>query len=231
MKRIKRLLPLLCLSVALAVNAEDAGTRVHMQEHLVCINAINEALLDGDLDGLREPAIWLADHEPLADVDLLYEPFLLALRKHARAIATATDVPTAAEAAARIAVDCGNCHRATHVVPDFGHSPTPPEWDDMASHMQRHRWAVDRLWEGLTGPSDVGWRRGSRMLAEAPLLGTDPGWDETQASSDAWARRVHELGRDAASALTPEARIVVYRKIISACAGCHAQAARGPRPD
>lgn len=231
MKRLTRLLPGLCVVAVLAVNAQDGGTRMHMQEHVARINAINSALLVGDLDAIREPAIWLADHEPLPDIDLVYEPFMLALRLHAREIATATDIPTAADAAARIAVDCGKCHRAVGVEPDFGHSPTPPEWDDMASHMQRHRWAVDRLWEGLTGPSDIGWSRGIRMLAETPLLGTETGWDEAEAGGDALARDVHELGRDAASALTPEARIVVYQKMVSTCAECHAQTAGGPRPD
>jgi len=225
------LLPLFCLALAAIVHADEPGARVHMQEHLSRINAIRSAIVTDDLEGVREPAIWLADHEPLDDLELVYEPFVLSMRAHARGIATAADIETAALATARIAVDCGNCHAATGVRPDIGQAREPAGWSDMATHMQRHRWAVDRLWEGLTGPSDLSWSRGIRMLAEAPLLGTEPGWDEAETGGDALARRVHELGRDAASALTPEARVTVYAKMISTCAACHARSDGGPRPD
>ena len=145
---------------------------------------------------------------------------------------TASDIEEAAAATAAIAVDCGNCHRATGVEPDFVEAGDPAEWADTASHMQRHQWAADRLWEGLIGPSDGSWSRGIRMLAEEPLLGTVTGWDDADSEEgDYLARQVHELGRDAASALTPDARITVYQKMLATCATCHVNTAGGPRPD
>jgi cytochrome c553 len=231
MKTLIGLLALPCLALAAAVPGQEPGAAAHMQQHLARINVIKSAILVGDLERVREPAIWLVDHEPLDQLDLIYEPFVLSMRGHARDVATAADIGAAARATARIAVDCGNCHRATGVEPDVGQAQEPPAWSDMASHMQRHRWAVDRLWEGLIGPSDGSWSRGIRMLAEAPLLGTEAGWDDAETEGDALARRVHELGRDAASALTPEARVTVYAKMIAACAACHARSAGGPRPD
>jgi mono/diheme cytochrome c family protein len=223
---------LLCfLFLAIGAGAQEAAMRAHMQEHLVRVNAIRDAILASDLESLREPAIWLADHEPLPDTELVYEPFMLALRQQAADIAVATDIEMAAAATARIAVACGNCHRAVSVEPDLGQSKDPPAWSDLASHMQRHSWAVDRLWEGLIGPSDIAWSRGIRMLADAPLLGVEPAWDDTDATGDELARRVHELGVDAAAALTPEARITIYKKMLATCAECHASALGGPRPD
>ncbi len=222
---------LLCLLLATSGSAQDAATHAHMQEHLERVNAIRDAILLSDVESVREPAVWLADHDPLPDIELIYEPFVLSLREHAVEIVSAADVETAAAATARIAVDCGNCHRATDVEPDFGQARTPPEWSDLASHMQRHSWALDRLWEGLIGPSDIAWSRGIRMLAEAPLLGVEPAWDDSESTGDVLARRVHELGVDAASALTPEARIIVYQKMLATCAACHAQTGGGPRPD
>lgn len=226
-----RRLPLVCLFFAISAGAQESAIRAHMQEHLVRVNAIRDAILVSDLEGLREPAIWLADHDPAPDTELVYEPFMLALRERAADIATATDIESAAAATARIAVACGNCHRAVGVEPDLGQASDPPAWSDLASHMRRHSWAVERLWEGLIGPSDIAWSRGIRMLAEAPLLGVEPSWDGAEAEGDELARRVHELGNDAASALTPEARITVYQKMLATCAECHAVTDGGPRPD
>lgn len=95
--------------------------------------------------------------------------------------------------------------------------------------MQRHQWAADRLWEGLIGPSDAAWSRGIRMLAEAPLHGTEPSWD-TASDGDELARRVHELGSEAASALLPHARATVYGEMLGLCADCHTRTGGGPAP-
>ncbi len=207
---------------------EESDTAMHMHEHLLRLTDIKTALINGDLDGVREPADWLANHEPLPDLPLIFEPFVLDMRAHAGQIVEAGDLATASAGVSAIARDCASCHMAAGIDLKFGFDEAPPGWSDLQTHMQRHLWAVDRLWEGLIGPSDASWSRGVTMLAEAPLLGTEAAWDEEEAHGDELAIRVHQLGRNAASALTPEARSSVYGNLLGACAECHKQTGGGP---
>ena len=223
------------ISVCLALlwqqdaTAQDSDLAVHMQEHLQRISRIKTAVIRGDLEGLRRPATWLAQHEPAPEASILYVPFILSMRGHASEILEATDIRTAAADVSAIATDCANCHIASGVEIDFGGKTEPASWSDMESHMQRHQWAIDRLWEGLIGPSDVTWSRGIRMLAEAPLHGTEAAWGDAVADGDAMARRVHDLGKEAATALLPHARAAVYGEMLGVCADCHTRTGGGPQ--
>ncbi len=209
---------------------QPSETVVHMREHLAKLEAIKAALLVGELGNAREPATWLAEHEPLEGLALIYEPFVLSMRDHARDVINAKTVESATMAMAAIANECGNCHRATQTVPRFPDYGVPSGEDDLKTHMQRHEWAVLRLWEGLIGPSDVAWSRGIQMLAEAPLLGTENTWGESdEVVGDALASRVHELGVEAIEALTPATRGDVYATMVATCAACHVRTGGGPR--
>lgn len=215
--------------IGTALSQEESETIVHMHEHLVRLTDVKTALLIGDLDEARGPARWLVEHEPPASIPPMYQSFVFAMRDHAADVLIAPDVEAAAKGMATIATDCAACHTAMAVNLRFGFDEEPPSWSDLQSHMQRHQWAVDRLWEGLIGPSDASWARGIRMLAEAPLKGTENNWGEAQQEGDALAHRVHDLGVEAAAALTPEARSDVYGEIIATCAACHAETDGGPQ--
>lgn len=221
----------LCLNLAMLMHgqaiAQDSDLTAHMQEHMQRISQIKTAVIRGDLDGLRRPAAWLAQHEPSPEASILYVPFILSMRGHASEILEAQDANEAAGDVSVIATDCANCHIASEIVIDFGNAADPPAWSDMESHMQRHQWAIDRLWEGLIGPSDASWSRGIRMLAEAPLHGTEAVWDGSVTGGDEMARRVHELGREAATALLPHARAAVYGEMLGVCADCHTRTGGG----
>ncbi len=227
----------LCLlAAALALAAQEnpvegeSVAAIHMQEHLLRITDIKAAIVAGDLKAIRAPALWLAEHEPLPDLPLIYEPFLLSLRRNALRMVDAEDVVTAAAGVSAIARNCAGCHLASNVDLKFGFDQEPPAWSDLQSHMQRHQWAVDRLWEGLIGPSDGAWSRGITMLAEAPLHGTEASWDDEASGGDALAYRVHLLGRQAIAALTPESRSAIYGTLLGVCAECHTRTGGGPRP-
>lgn len=226
---------IVCLAVAAPIlSAQDADvgeqsdSATHMQEHLVRITMIKSEIIGGDLDGTKRPANWLANHEPLPEASLLYVPFTLSMQEHAREIVVAEDIVSAAASVSAIATDCANCHMASEVNLQFGFDQEPSEWQDLETHMQRHQWAVDRLWEGLIAPSDASWSRGIRMLAEAPLEGTETSWDEAPPERVELAQQVHLLGREAVSAITPEARASVYSKMLGTCAACHARTGGGP---
>ena len=212
---------------------DESDIAVHMHEHLVRLTDIKSAVLIGDLEAARLSAEWLALHKPFDTLTPMYASFVDSMREDAYVIIEAQDVETAANGVAAIATDCAGCHTALEVNLEFGVDQEPSSWTDLQSHMQRHLWGVDRLWEGLIGPSDAAWSRGIRMLAEAPLKGTENHWGEgdVQEVGDALAVRVHELSMEAASALTPDARASVYAELISACAACHTATGGGPRPD
>ena len=224
---------LLCMSLVMFAQgnalAQDSDLAVHMQQHMQRISQIRTAVIRGDLNALQRPATWLARHEPAPQASILFVPFILSMQDHASEILEAQTVIDAAMDVSVIATDCANCHIASEVNIDFGNAADPPAWSDMESHMQRHQWAIDRLWEGLIGPSDASWSRGVRMLAEAPLYGTEPVWDESVVGGDEMARRVHMLGREAATALLPHARAAIYGEMLGVCADCHTRTGGGPQ--
>jgi hypothetical protein len=115
---------------------------------------------------------------------------------------------------------------------EFGFDTRPADWADTNTHMQRHQWAADRLWEGLIGPSDIAWNRGTDMLVDVPLHPADV-MDETTNGTDSdvidkIAHRVHLLGGQGTNVRTPDARSELYAELLGLCADCHSRVGRGP---
>jgi cytochrome c553 len=154
------------------------------------------------------------------------------MRQYARGVNNATDLISAALAVSAMAMTCSSCHLANDVTIEFGYDQVPAEWSDTVSHMQRHQWAVDRLWEGLIGPSDTAWNRGMDMLVDVPLHADDvmseDSADADAAALDRMARRVHALTRRGTVATTPTERADVYGELLGLCAACHTRLGRGP---
>jgi cytochrome c553 len=142
----------------------------------------------------------------------------------------AQDLGSAAESVSKIAESCGNCHLATNVNLAFGYDRKPREdLEDVVTHMQRHQWATDRMWEGLIGPSDSAWNRGTDMLIDAPL----PPSDVTTATDNVVqinniARRIHALGGIGTETTTADARSGLYAEVLGLCGSCHTLLGRGP---
>jgi len=222
-----RLLP------AQETGAEDISeVAMHMHEHLARITTIKALLIMGNLDGIREPATWLADHETVAGLPMNFEPYVGLMRQYAREVNNATDIEAAAIAVSGMARTCSNCHLVNEVVIEFGYDQLPAEWSDTVSHMQRHQWAADRLWEGLIGPSDTAWNRGTDMLIDVPLQSDDvmdgASDDVDPAGVDRIARRIHVLAGQGINARTPADRSELYGEMLGLCAECHTRLGRGP---
>lgn len=203
----------------------------HMHDHLTYITTIKAFIIMGRLEGVRQPANWLATHETLSDLPTSYEPFVDFMRSSARQVEKAEDLETAASAVSLMAQNCGSCHRASHVDVEFGYDALPAEWSDSETHMQRHQWAMDRLWEGLIGPSDAAWTRGAAMLSEEPLHADEVPANVTAGDAETFeniAREVHELGAAGAGLTGLSDRSQVYGRILGLCADCHTRVGRGP---
>ena len=204
----------------------------HMHELLSRITVIKSLIIMANLDGAREPAAWLADHETVAGLPANFEPYVGLMREYAREINNAPDLKSAAIPVSGMARTCSNCHLVNDVEIEFGYDQVPAEWSDTVSHMQRHQWAADRLWEGLIGPSDAAWHRGTDMLVDVPLHPADL-LDESPVDIDSEgfdriARRIHVLAGQGTNARTPTQRSELYGEMLGLCAECHTRLGRGP---
>ena len=234
------LLSLLCLVIGVAfadwlsaeevVSEEDSAATEHMHENLAYITAIKTYIIMGSLEGTREPANWLATHEPLPNMPKSYEPFADFMRSSARQVLQAEDLDTAAFAVSLMAQNCGNCHMASYRAVDFGFDPMPAQWSDRETHMQRYQWAMNRLWEGLIGPSDAAWNRGTTVFAVEPdAVNIPEGLTAEHAEKvRAIAAEVHELGKASEGLTSQSDRSRVYGRILGLCADCHTQVGGGP---
>ena len=222
-----RLLP------AQEVRGEDeTDVATHMHEHLDRITTIKSLIIMGNLDGVREPAIWLADHEAVPGLPTNFEPYVGLMRQYAREVNNATDLKSAAISVSSMARTCSNCHLVNEVEIEFGYDQMPAESSDTVTHMQRHQWAADRLWEGLIGPSDTAWGRGTDMLVDVPLHPDDVmdgASDEVDSEAlDQIAHRIHVLAGQGTNTKTPIERSELYGEILGLCADCHTRLGRGP---
>ena len=209
---------------------EDSTVADHMHEHLTRIGTIKAAIVAGSLVGVREPAIWLADHKTVAGLPADFEPYVVQMKSYARHVIEADDLGTAAIAVSQMAKTCGNCHLVNGVNLEFGYDQTPREdIEDVVTHMQRHQWAADHLWAGLIGPSDSAWNRGADMLIDVPLESDDVTTvTEHHAEIGRIARRIHALGGISTETVTPDARSDLYGEVLGLCANCHVVLGRGP---
>ena len=218
-------------SLAQFASEEDRSVIAdHMHEHLTRISTIKSAIVAGKLEEVREPATWLADHETAASLPAEFESYVIQMRRYARDVIEAQDLVSAAESVSKMAKTCGNCHLVNDVNMEFGYDQKPREdLEDVVTHMQRHQWAADRLWEGLIGPSDTAWNRGTDMLIDAPLQPSDVTMaTEHVAEISNIARRIHALGGIGTQPMTPDARSELYAELLGLCASCHTLLGRGP---
>ena len=211
---------------------DETEVATHMHEHLARITTIKSLIIMGNLDGVREPAIWLADHEAVSGLPEDFEPYVGLMRQYAREVNNALDLKSAAIAVSGMARTCSNCHLVNEVEIEFGYDQMPADWSDTVSHMQRHQWAADRLWDGLIAPSDTAWDRGMNMLVDVPLHPDDVtdenSADVDTAALDRIARRIHKLAGLGTIATTPTARSELYGEMLGLCADCHTRLGRGP---
>ncbi|MCB9674361.1 MAG: hypothetical protein H6737_04545 [Alphaproteobacteria bacterium] len=210
--------------VPFATAAPPKPVHAQMQEHLAAAEAARDAVIAGDLATAQKKMAWIADNEPklsggaVAQFDTLQE--------RARQGAESTTLMGAARGVAEVAGRCGACHAAMNTGPLFG-AVAIPEGSDPKTHMQRHQWAADRLWEGLAAPDRGNWTAGALMLLEEPMHRPgDPGVDPGVA---AVALRVHQFGSDTLNALTVAERVQLYGDFLATCAACHQATGGGPK--
>jgi cytochrome c553 len=194
---------------------QDMMVRFHMHQNYDLLRAIERLLIKGKLEEARTfaAAIATAPDEPA------HGPWAtqkLQIRDQASQLSRATDVRDALRKTAAIGGVCGNCHGEQVVKLALDNVPrAPADLPTLDARMARHRWAADRLWEGVIGNSENAWRAGLDVLVATPL--------EEPADRAGYAR---ELQRQADVARKPSPgklvdRATAYGNILATCASCH----------
>lgn len=193
-------------------------TPAHMQEHFAKAREVEEAIIRGDLEAARTPALWIADHQRVAGPAGTERP-IKEMKAAARSVASTGDLKNAAQAAASLVGACGSCHAAAKVEPKLPPIAEGTPRSDRARHMMEHQQAIDRMYRGLMTPVSGEWRKGAEALKAAPLRGK--ALKDIQVEATAGEARVHELAERAIAAADQSSRVSIYGSIIGECASCH----------
>ena len=218
----------LAFGAASVIQAQDASVVEHMHDHYDAVQKIQAAVIAGSLEGTREPARWLVEHEAPTALPANWEEHVDAMRAAARDTLNAQDVATAAGATSRLSAACGSCHTSNNVSVEFEEAKRPSDKEKARPHMQRHQWAADRMWEGLIGPSDVSWRRGATLLFESPMNPQALGGEAGDEALLGMARRIHQLAGNATIVSDPMEKADIYAEFLANCASCHVSLGDGP---
>ena len=203
-----------------AVVSIDAGLKEHMHDHFSAIRKIERAIVQGDTKAAEEQATWLASHDPSAEISTHQEQ-LDSLRTAAQAVASSTSLEQSAKAAAALASECGACHLATTSIASFEWTELPAAGDKVVDRMLRHQWAMDRLWEGLVGPSEMSWSDGAAVLAAEPMEFPAEFSEAKRSAGTALLAKVQSLAKRAQTADGLSARAEIYGDLLNTCSGCH----------
>ena len=194
--------------------------RPRMRQHFTQGAAIRDAVIRADLEGIRAPATWLAEH-PQTDLPASAQSNVRDMQRLASEVASASDLAQAASGVAKLAAACGACHTAVNATPTLVAAIPRGENETLAGHMKKHYRAADLLYRGLVVPSDHSWNAG------ADALGGDPVELELQREStpqpeiEALAKRLHGLAQEARKAESPKSRSDVYGQMLATCSDCH----------
>ena len=227
--RALRPLPFLStLLVAVPADGARAQSQEDMWSHFEAAAVAQAAVIRGDLDALVEPARWLAEHEEPELPDGT-EAFVRELKRAATRAAEARTIEEAGAAMGRIAAACGSCHREYRpgMEPAARAEPPVAAATDVGTHMVRHVWAANRLWEGLVLPSNEAWEEGADVFADDPIDTDALTFDDPEAVH-ALVVRTHELGRRAGLETEPSLRARTYGELLSTCAACHLMTGQEP---
>ncbi len=185
--------------------------------HYQQVGEIHAAVLLDDLGAVRAPA------RALANTGNEYGPQAAdawgVMTTEARAVQTSSDLVDVARPVARMGSACGACHTALEAGPVLLPGDPPSASPRPTEHMQRHKWALDELWDGLVGPSEACWAAGAAALGYEPMR-VGPSADEP-GRAQILATELHELRDEARQARDWPARAEVYGAVLRTCTECH----------
>jgi cytochrome c553 len=178
---------------------------------------MRRAVVKGNVKAFQESAEFIADNDIDSGAPESWKPHADAMKASAGEARRADSVEQAAAALGRLGASCADCHRALGG-PKMILGEPPEPGASVESHMARHQWAADRMWDGLIAPSTSLWVKGAEVMADARLNSEQMAPETPEV--DAIARRVH-FQANAARLLPPEEWGKAYGEFVSTCAVCH----------
>jgi len=200
------------------VEEEQPRAAERMQEHFADVAAARDAVIQGDVEGVRGPLGRIAAAEYGADMPYDWRQWVGEMQESAGGYAEVADLLAAATAVASLTESCADCHRTTLGGPAIPPAEEPVQEDDLQGHMRRHDWGVQQLWLGLTAPSHEAWARGAQAITGDPVASDDESINEAIAPH---LEELRALGIRAQEAGQPADKAGVYAELISKCAVCH----------
>jgi cytochrome c553 len=211
---------------AKSAKPDPAALHFHMTRSFDVLRATERVLIRGGLDDARALARSLADAPEPSSLEP-WAKYNEAVRAKAAFTAAAPSIDEACRRITHIAKACADCHQATGASPEFAsRPPLVPDRDTITARMARHRWAVDRLWEGNVGGSDEAWRAGLEVLAQTPIPFASPTDDR-----EPLARQLQQQATTSlrSSSTKLDDRATAYGEILVTCAACHSGTSKTPR--
>lgn len=189
-----------------------------MQGHFEEALQIRQAVIAGTPEKAAEPASALAHARDLDQLPEGWRGFVERMQEVALRLEDSSLVSRAATATADLGVACGMCHQQRGG-PRASSEPAPAEGASLASRMQRHAWAAERLWEGIYVPSDDAWSAGAEALSASPFP------NEVLTDGDVYVRTAalefSRLVGKASERRTLLDRAGLYADLLWTCGSCH----------
>jgi cytochrome c553 len=196
----------------------DMLVRFHMHQNFDLLRAIERLLIRGKL----EEAVRLAEAVAMVPDEPAHGPWAaqaVVVRDRAALLARATTIPDACAREASVAAACATCHEELGVSPEFrSYPPAPPDQPTLRARMLRHRWAADRLWEGIIGAADEPWQAGLDIIAASPLPAAQLTPERMPLARQ--LQRQADQARRSKSARASD-RAAAYGELLATCAACH----------
>jgi len=197
---------------------KPAMVQFHMRRQLDDLRKVERLLVAGKLEDAKAWAAALVQAAPDPGM-ARWQREVDDVTEAARGLVAAPSIDEACRREAQLAEACAWCHLHTQQPARFAVPAAPPaDQPTQAARMARHQWAVDRLWEGLVGPSDHRWHSGLDVLATTPL----PFPRLTDAPQ--LASQLQTFAQSAIAQLATDAlddRAHRYGEMLVMCAACH----------
>ncbi|MCA9720435.1 MAG: hypothetical protein KC468_37580 [Myxococcales bacterium] len=235
MPRVNHSIGLLVACALLGACGETPRPRAKQEvapadHHFELALAVHDAVTRGQLAEARARAEELSRGLDPAGFPDSWRLFIDPVWAGATTVAGADELALAAAGASQLVGACGLCHEA-HGRSAVAVARARVGEDDapaVTSTVGRHAWAINRLWDGLAGPSPRAWAEGADVLLDAPLMQLSAGGPRPDAAVMTLVSEVHTLAGRAQEARDVGAMMEVYGELLTTCARCHAAGAGQP---
>jgi len=195
-----------------------------MREHFKQGEEIRHAVIFGKPNDAVQPALALGSTVDIPNLPKAWLPTMERMRTASNRVQNSSDLAETAAGTADIGLACGSCHQSQGG-PKITVGDAPDVGSTVVSRMARHSWAMERLWEGLYGPSNAAWKAGARVLQEDPfpaeVLERGGVYGRTA------AKDFKSLAGQATAKEAPKERAALYAGLLGTCASCHLATGRG----